>query len=1109
MAKIFSKFGAKRSENLGDLGSTSNALNTLLDRIKGGAESFTSLDLEVIKGIFSSDINSNVFTNASNTTVQFTGPAGTNITYEPLITLSNRFDRAYFTTSEPFFFGGDGLTARYYNSDGILRNTPGDASTSFQGFDNYVDPITGRPTIDPLLGRERAVSKNNFWEEGEFEYNQKLSPNLTNFYGGVEWSGFFKPTENGVWSLRITTTGFLRVEFDTKEAPSKGFTFETATGTFRLNDLDFNNGSGLQTLVDQTRLTSAGIIDNEPDGFSSVGSTIPTELNQNYGTITGAQYVYSGATGTGASFNVRRDNNGDSFITLVDGGSGYVLGETITIPFSLVGGADASDDIVITIDQTRGWYFYDELAANNTGVALGTNRTFQVDFGELKAFNPYKIRISFFYDNDAVDKSDSQIQGDLDRRIIFEKNSPTGGQDDDIDYKYLYPEDYFDFYQIGNFKEFIDESINFSGSRVDNRFQIGLRSAPSETDGDKYLGLSNLNPIVSYYIGDFGPVSNQIQIRTGNTTSGSTLISFPTGVGNNVGLFNKTEFLKVGNYLIGTGIPVGARITDINNDLSVIIDRKCTATGQIDVEFVEHEGLVAFGLGGRYLDNVVPATGLNENGFALGLRGFDVARIISGDTVDLDLIGDDYGTFTVGPNVVSDTDGENAEWNISRNNNGSLVVTTTSSGVGYSNFELFEVDGDLIGQPGTNLVFECATLTDTFLTGKPRLIFQKDQMLKQEDWTETFQYRDKTVAGQEEPGTLRTSSETVLIDRFQLGAEGYLGETENSFVIQDQTIDLVGAGLTGSDRRWFVYQTFGLNNDGLASYCQGVYDKRILPLLTISTAGGAYSSEALPSGSSVAVSTTGPGTNMQVYYVTDIGGVMNYAWVDPENAGSGYEPGDIIRIPGATPEAEFTVDYNDTSSSVVTFRVPNTKDLQTGMYAHLFPSLSFTGTDVNNLFGNATITSLDPITASVSKAGGPPQDTAALVQLTVPAGAVQNNPISYVDSVITRITFTPVGDTVNKEVCFRPTDTSPPFAATSRGLATINDVKMVLDFTSLGGGNAGVFNTSSTISYDKLEMTTDSSNEIATVANDFMAGYIPITAGDNNTYYLLLQGTSS
>ena len=160
MAKIFSKFGAKRSENLSDLGSTSNALNTLLDRIKGGAESFTSLDLEVIKGIFSSDINSNVFTNASNTTVKFTGPAGTNITYEPLITLSNRFDRAYFTTSEPFFFGGDGLTARYYNSDGILRNTPGDASTSFQGFDNYVDPITGRPTIDPVLGRERAVSKN-------------------------------------------------------------------------------------------------------------------------------------------------------------------------------------------------------------------------------------------------------------------------------------------------------------------------------------------------------------------------------------------------------------------------------------------------------------------------------------------------------------------------------------------------------------------------------------------------------------------------------------------------------------------------------------------------------------------------------------------------------------------------------------------------------------------------------------------------------------------------------------------------------------------------------------------------------------------------------------
>jgi len=65
-------------------------------------------------------------------------------------------------------------------------------------------------------------------------------------------------------------------------------------------------------------------------------------------------------------------------------------------------------------------------------------------------------------------------------------------------------------------------------------------------------------------------------------------------------------------------------------------------------------------------------------------------------------------------------------------------------------------------------------------------------------------------------------------------------------------------------------------------------------------------------------------------------------------------------------------------------------------------------------------------------------------------------------------------------------------------------VKMVLDFTSTGGGRAGVFNTNSKVSYDKLEMVTDGSNEVATDANDIMGGYVPITDGNGDTYYLLL-----
>ena len=1098
MAKIFSKFGAKRSEDLGDLRNTVTALNTLLDGIKGGAESFKTEDLDIIRGIFSSDIDETVFASAADTTVEFTGPAGTNITYEPLITLSNRFDRAYFTTSEPFFFGGDGLTARYFNSNSILRSTPGDASTPFLGFDNYFDPgdPTGRPTIDPARGSERADDKNNFWEEGEFVYNQKLSPNLSNFYGGIEWTGFFKPTSNGVWSVRITTTGFIKVEFDTKEAPSKGFTFDPSTGTFRLDDLNFNNGpSGLQTLRDETRLVSAGIIDD----ISSTGNAVASEANRTYGTITDTQFTYAGA-GTGASFRVSRDVNGNPIVVINDGGDGYNTTEIITIPGALVGG----EDITITIDDTRGWYIYDEIGAVNTGIPLGQQRTFQVSFGELKAYDPYKIKISFFFDNDAIDKSSSQIQGAIDRRIIFERRSPNG-QDDDFDYKYLYPEDYFDFYQIGNFKEFIDESISVGGTRVNDRNPIGIQTSPlGGSAGDSYVGLSNFNPIVSYYVGNFGAVSSITQDREADTIIDSKIITLPDS-GINVGLSNKTEFIEVGNYVIGTGIPLGSRISSINLDASIIIDRVCTATGTTNIKTIDHKGLVAFGTNGSYETDIVPSTGLSEDGFALGQRGFDVARIVQGATVDLAQIGQDYGTFEQGVNITSNTDGTGATFNISRSTNGAFVITTLTAGTGYSNYELFEVDAADVGNPaGLNLVFECATLTDTFLTGKPRLIFQKNQIFKNEVWPGTFLYRDKTIPGQEDVGILRTSSQTTLIDRFQTGIESAYSLTENSFVLADQS-----AALSNANQTWFVYQTFGLNNDGLASYCQGVFDKRILPILKLDNGGSGYVTEALPSGSSVAT-TGGSGTGLRVYYVTVGTGDITYAWVDPDNAGEGYEPGNTITITGGGGDAQFILDYPDTSSNAVTFRIPDAKDLTTGMVAHLFPSINFDGADVSNLTGVVTITNItSDITASISDGGGNAQDTAALIELTkTEAGgtgnSVQLSPISFVDSVITRITFTPPADLTNKEVCFRPTDTSPPFSATSRGLSTVNDVKMVLDFTSTGGARAGDFNEDSTVSYDKLEMVTDSSNEVATDPNDIITGFVPITDGNGDTYYMLL-----
>ena len=268
MAKIFAKFGAKRDENLGDLGSTDSAINILLDRIKGGNDSFTIDDLELIKNIFNTDITTDTFTDAASATVEVTNPeTGVNGVYEPLITLQNRFDRAYFTTSEPFFIGGAGLTARYLDNPQILRTVPGDATTDFTGYDQYYDPVTGRADVDPVTGVERAIQKDNFWEEGDFVYGNKIVNKLLSSYGGVEWTGYYKPSISGNHSIVIRTTGFVKVEFDNKEAPSKDFTLlfgdPDNAATFTINDKDFINGSGLTTLLDQTRLEDKGIITDD------------------------------------------------------------------------------------------------------------------------------------------------------------------------------------------------------------------------------------------------------------------------------------------------------------------------------------------------------------------------------------------------------------------------------------------------------------------------------------------------------------------------------------------------------------------------------------------------------------------------------------------------------------------------------------------------------------------------------------------------------------------------------------------------------------------------------------------------------------------------------
>jgi len=79
---------------------------------------------------------------------------------------------------------------------------------------------------------------------------------------------------------------------------------------------------------------------------NSAGTTLAGESDKSYAAVTGA----TSGSGTGVTFTIVRDSNGDvSTVTVTAGGVGYAAADTITILGSTIGGADSTDDVTITV----------------------------------------------------------------------------------------------------------------------------------------------------------------------------------------------------------------------------------------------------------------------------------------------------------------------------------------------------------------------------------------------------------------------------------------------------------------------------------------------------------------------------------------------------------------------------------------------------------------------------------------------------------------------------------------------------------------------------------------------------------------------------------------
>ena len=295
--KLFNRIGLRRDFNLSDLINAESALNNILrtDSMSDG-ESFTVEDIAPIKDIYVTDITSATFLTLDGIMVEFTqilidpdtGLAAVDnednpVPYRPFVKIKNRLDTAYFTTGEPFFFGGDGPTATYYDARNIIREPDaltlnavyqiGDVVLSSNNIYRVIQAnsststvlshVTGSQdgflferaydnkevffngTYDVITGEERTES-DNFWERGFFLYGDKIRDSYLSTLGGVRWNGYFKPTQSGSHRFYIRSSGNVQFRFQDSSVLSAVETKYGQPNTTFVNNYISNN-PGLTT----------------------------------------------------------------------------------------------------------------------------------------------------------------------------------------------------------------------------------------------------------------------------------------------------------------------------------------------------------------------------------------------------------------------------------------------------------------------------------------------------------------------------------------------------------------------------------------------------------------------------------------------------------------------------------------------------------------------------------------------------------------------------------------------------------------------------------------------------------------------------------------------
>jgi len=303
--KIYKRIGIRRDNNLADLSSTKEGLNSLLDTLVD-VGTFISEDLNAIRNIYSEGLTSGQYQKFIGSRTQTTNPSGSLNDLLPPITYQNKLDKLQFFSGEPRLNGGNGLTAKYYDQDQINIGT--------------TNIFSGTP-----------FDTDNFWESGNFNYTGKITPLANNSNGGIEWDGFFIPVRTGPHDFHYTST--------------TSFTFE------------FEDVAESGTLTERFRVKSNHVISSDYPGQVAFGATFTASASGQGNEITLATPANVKSVGIGMSVsgtNIIKDSQVDSVST-----SGV-----ITLRHPSVTEPDAATPAVTSAISSQPITFYGNIGVN-------------------------------------------------------------------------------------------------------------------------------------------------------------------------------------------------------------------------------------------------------------------------------------------------------------------------------------------------------------------------------------------------------------------------------------------------------------------------------------------------------------------------------------------------------------------------------------------------------------------------------------------------------------------------------------------------------------------------------------------------------------------------